>query len=154
MPPANPAVDALVASSRHSDLLLKYAGLAARASNHAWREFLVRRALSFNPDDLNVLMEMAAMLQATRRPAEALEYLARHERLAPGDHHALVEHGRVLGDLGRLAEAEAVLRRATAVRDAAAEYNLGTVLDRQGRWDEARALYGAPSPSTRSTPGR
>ncbi len=141
VPPADPVVDALVASSRHSDVLLKHAGLAARASDHGWREFLARRALTFNPDDLNVLMEMAAMLQATARPAEALEYLTRHEALAPGDHHALVQQGRVLGDLGRLAEAEAVLTRATAVRDAAAEYNLGAVLDRRGQWDQARRRY-------------
>lgn len=141
VPPADPVVDALVASSVHSDLLLKYAGLASRAGDDAWREFLARRALRFNPDDLNVLMEMAAMLQATNRPAEALTFLTRHEALAPGDHHGLVQQGRVLADLDRLTEAEAVLRRATAVRDAAAEYNLGTVLDRQDRWDEARLRY-------------
>ena len=141
VPPADPVVDALVASSVHSDLLLKYAGLATRAGDDGWREFLARRALRFNPDDLNVLMEMAAMLQATNRSAEALTFLTRHEALSPGDHHSLVEQGRVLGDLGRLGEAEAVLRRAAAVRDAAAEYNLGTVLGRQDRWDEARAHY-------------
>ncbi len=141
VPPADPVVDALVASSVHSDLLLKYAGLATRAGDDAWREFLARRALRFNPDDLNVLMEMAAMLQATNRPAEALDFLTAHERLAPGDHHGLVQQGRVLMDLGRLAEAEGVLRRAVTVRDAAGEYNLGSVLDRLGRWDEARAHY-------------
>ncbi|MCC6987707.1 MAG: tetratricopeptide repeat protein, partial [Acidobacteria bacterium] len=97
--------------------------------------------LEFNADDLNVLMAMAELLQDTRRPAEALSFLTRHERLAPGDHHGLVQQGRVLADLGRLAEAEAVLRRAVVVRDAAAEFNLGTVLDQQDRWDEARAHY-------------
>jgi tetratricopeptide (TPR) repeat protein len=141
VPPADPVVDALVASSRHSDLLLKHAGLATRAGDTAWREFLVRRALEFNADDLNVLMAMAELLQSTRRPAEALPFLTRLETLAPGDHHALVEHGRVLGDLNRLSEAEAVLRRALPMRDPAAEYNLGTVLDRMGRWDEARGHY-------------
>lgn len=34
-----------------------------------------------------------------------------------------------------------MLRRAVVVRDAAAEYNLGAVLDLQGRWDEARSHY-------------
>ena len=141
VPPADPVVDAVVADSRHSDLLLKHAGLATRAGDTAWREFLVRRALTFNPDDLNVLMATAELLQDTRRPAEALSFLTRHETLAPGDHHGLVQQGRVLADLGRLPEAEAVLRRAIAVRDAAAEFNLGTVLDQQDRWDEARAHY-------------
>jgi tetratricopeptide (TPR) repeat protein len=141
VPPADPIVDAIVAMSRHSDVLLKYAGQAARAGDPAWREFLVRRALAVNPDDRNVLMEMAAMLQAAGRPTEALEYLARHEALAPGDHHTLVQQGRLLSDLERLSEAEAVLRRAVAVRDTTAEFNLGTVLARLDRWDEARVHF-------------
>lgn len=141
VPPADPLLDAIVADSRHSDLLLKHAGIATRAGDAAWREFLVRRALAYNPRDLNVLMEAAAMLQATGRAAEALPFLKQHETLAPGDHHTLVEEGRVLTDLGRLQEAEAVLRRAVVVRDAAAEYNLGAVLDLQGQWDEARSHY-------------
>ena len=141
VPPADPLLDAVVAESRHSDMLLKHASIATRAGDVAWREFLVRRALSFNPRDLNVLMEAASMLQATGRPAEALEYLRQHEALAPGDHHTLVVQGRVLADLGRLTDAEAVLRRAVVVRDAAAEYNLGTVLDQQGRWQDARPHY-------------
>lgn len=141
VPPADPVVDALVATSRHSDLLLKYSGLATRAGDTAWREFLVRRALEFNPDDLNVLMAMAELLQDTGRPVDALAFLTRHETLAPGDHHGLVQQGRVLADLRRLAEAEAVLRRAVVVRDAAAEFNLGTVLDQLDHWDEARSHY-------------
>ena len=111
------------------------------AATHAWREFLVSRALESNPDDLNVLMEMSALRQAQRRYAEALEYLRRHEGLAPGDHHTLVQQGRLLADLGRPGEAEAVLRRAVLVRDATAEFNLGTVLDQQDRWAEARVHY-------------
>lgn len=141
VPPADPVVDRVVAASRHSDVLLKHAGQAVRAGDAAWREFLVRRAATYNPDDLNVLMDLAALLGETGRPAEALEVLRRHETLAPGDHHTLVQQGRVLADLGRLDEAEAVLRRAVRVRDAAAEFNLGTVLDAKGRWDDARARY-------------
>lgn len=141
VPPADPALDVIVARSVMRDLLLKHAALAARGGDREWREYLVRRAAQFNPDDPNVLMEMAAMLQATNRATEALDVLRRHERLVPGDHHTLVEQGRSLSDLGRLEEAEAVLRRAVRVRDAAAEYNLGTVLDRQGRTDEARERY-------------
>ena len=141
VPPADPTLDAIVAGARHSDVLLKHAGLAARGGDTAWREFLVARALSLDPDDLNVLLEAAATAMAGHRDAEALQLLRRHEALAPGDHHGLVQQGRVLTDLGRFAEAEAVLRRATVVRDAAAEYNLGVVVDAQDRWDEARAHY-------------
>jgi tetratricopeptide (TPR) repeat protein len=141
VPPADRELDAIVARSAMRDLLLKHAARAARGGDREWREFLVRRAAQFNPDDPNVLMETAAMLQATNRATEALEILRRHERLVPGDHHTLVEQGRSLADLGRLEEAEAVLRRAVRVRDAAAEYNLGTVLDRQGRTEDARERY-------------
>lgn len=141
VPPSDPTLDAIVAVARHSDVLLKHAGLAARAGDTAWREFLVRRALSINPDDLNVLMEASATAMAAGRDAEALDLLRRHETLAPGDHHGLVQQGRVLTDLGRFDEAEAVLRRALVVRDAAAEYNLAVVLDARDRWDEARQHY-------------
>ena len=141
VPLADPLLDALVADSRHSDMLLKYAGIAARARDMAWREFLARRALSFNPRDLHVLMEMAGMLQASGRPDEALTYLQQHEALAPGDHHTLVQQGKVLAELGRTADAEGVLRRAVLVRDTTAEFNLGTILDRLDRWEEARTHY-------------
>jgi tetratricopeptide (TPR) repeat protein len=142
-PPSDPLLDAVVAESRMRDLLLKHAALAQRGGDAAWREFLVRRALQFNPRDPNVLMEMAGMLQASGRFSEALDYLRQHQQVVPGDHHTLVEEGRVLSDLGQYTEAESVLRRATRVRDAAAEYNLGAVLDRMGRTDEARAHYQA-----------
>ncbi|MGE0463425.1 MAG: tetratricopeptide repeat protein [Vicinamibacterales bacterium] len=141
VPPADPLLDAVVAKSRMRDMLLKHAALAGRGGDQAWREFLVRRALEFNPRDPNVLMEMAAMLQASGRASEALDYLRQREQVAPGDHQTLVEQGRTLAALGQLEEAEAVLRRAARVRDAAAEYNLGAVLDRRGRLAEARAHY-------------
>lgn len=142
-PPADPLLDAVVAQSRMRDLLLKHAALAERGGDRAWREFLVRRALEYNPRDPNVLMEMAGMLQSSGRLTEALDYLRQHKTIVPGDHHTLVEEGRVLSDLGRFAEAEAVLRDATRVRDAAAHYNLGVVLDRTGRTDAARSHYEA-----------
>ena len=141
VPPADPWLDAVVARSRQSDLLLKHAALAARGGDQPWREFLVRRALESNREALDVLLEMAATLQASGRHDQALEYLKRCEQVAPDDHHVLVEEGKTLADLGRLDEAERVLRRAVRVPDAAAEYNLGTVLDHLGREDEARNHY-------------
>lgn len=141
IPPADPLLDAVVARSRMRDMLLKHAAVAGRGGDRAWREFLVRRALEFNPRDPNVLMEMAAMLQGSGRCAEALDYLRQREQLIPEDHVTLVEQGRCLSEVGRLQEAEAVLRRAARIRDAAAEYNLGVVLDRQGKGDEARRHY-------------
>lgn len=141
VPPADPLLDAVVAESRMRDMLLKHAALAGRGGDPGWREFLVRRALEFNPRDPNVLMEMAAMLQESGRASEALDYLRQREQVAPGDHQTLVEQGRALAVLGQLEDAEAVLKRAARVRDAAAEYNLGVVLDRRGRLAEARTHY-------------
>ena len=141
VPPADSVLDAMVSRSHLPELLLKHAALAGRLGDGAWREFLARRALAADPRGLDVLMEMAATLQAANRHTDALEFLRQAESVAPGDHHLLVEQGKSLADLGRLDEAEGVLRRATRVRDAAAEYNLGTVLDRANRLDEARSHY-------------
>ncbi len=141
IPPADPLLDAVVARSRHTDLILKHAALAARGGDRAWRSFLTRRAFEFNPTGLDVLMEMAAMLQDEGKPSEALDYLRQAEAVAPDDHHTLVQQGRALTELGRLDEAESVLRRAIRVRDAAAEYNLANVLDRKGQWTDARLHY-------------
>jgi tetratricopeptide (TPR) repeat protein len=140
-PPADPLLDSVVARSHNSDLLLKHAAIASRGGDWAWREYLVRRAWAANPNQLDVVLEMATLLQSQGKATEALGFLDQAERLAPGDHHVLVQQGRNLTELGRLDEAEAVLRRATRIRDAVAEYNLGTVLDRLGRGEEARVHY-------------
>ncbi|MSO61422.1 MAG: tetratricopeptide repeat protein [Acidobacteria bacterium] len=141
LPPADPWLDALVARSWHPDLLLKHAAIAGRGGDTAWRQWLVRRALTASPNSLDVLLEAAATERAANRLAEALRFRQQAEIVAPDDHHTLFEQGRTLSDLGRLPEAEAVLRRAVRVRDAAAEYNLASVLDRMERWDEAREHY-------------
>ena len=141
VPPADPWLDAVVARSWHPDLLLKHAAIAGRNGDTAWRQWLVRRALTASPNGLDVLLEAAATERAANRLDEALKFLKQAETVAPGDHHTLVEQGRTLADLGRFPEAESVLRRAVRVRDAAAEYNLGNVLDEMDRWDEAREHY-------------
>lgn len=141
VPPADPILDSIVAESRMRDLLLKHAAVAARGEDQGWREFLVRRALLYNPQDPNVLMEAASMLEAAGRAGEALEYLRQRQQLVPGDTLTLVEEGRALSEVGRYDEAETVLREAVRRRDAAAEYNLGALLDRTGRGDEARRHY-------------
>ena len=140
-PLIDPLVDALAARSRHSDFLLKHAALAARGGDRPWREWLARRALEAQPNGLDVLREMASAMQDKDAHADALTFLARAEAVAPGDHHTLVEQGQSLTALGRLDEAERVLRRAVRVRDATAEYNLATVLDLRDQWAEARQHY-------------
>lgn len=140
-PLVDPLLDALAARSRHSDFLLKHAALAARSGDRPWREWLARRALDAQPNGLDVLLEMASAMQDKDAHADALTFLARAESVAPGDHHTLVEQGQSLTALGRLDEAERVLRRAVRVRDASAEYNLATVLDMRNQWPEAQQRY-------------
>jgi len=141
VPPVDPWLDAVIAQSWHPEMLLKHAAMATRSGNPAWREWLVRRALAASPNGLDVLLEAAATERAAGRLDQALRFLQQAEGAAPDDHHTLVEQGRTLSDLGRLPEAEAVLRRAIRVRDATAEYNLANVLDQLDRWDEAQEHY-------------
>ncbi|MEZ5286481.1 MAG: tetratricopeptide repeat protein [Vicinamibacterales bacterium] len=141
VPPSDPLLDAVVAESRMRDMLLKYAAVASRGDDQSWRGYLIRRALQFSPRDPNVLMEMATMLRESGRCTEALDYLRQREAIVPDDHVTFIEQGRCLSDLGQLEDAEAALRRAARVRDASAEHNLGAVLDRQGKGDQARAHY-------------
>ena len=138
----DPMIDALVRESRNSTFLLQQAASADVATNAAWREYLIRRALEFDPENTDALYELASMLRVLRRYAEALELLERHTRAAPGDYQALADIGRCLSGLQRFSEAEAVLRRALeGLDDANTRYDLGFVLDRAGRLREAVAEY-------------
>ena len=143
VPLSDAFVDTLCRESAHSTFLLKHAALAARARNPRWREWLLRRAIDVDPTNPDVVFEMATMLQATSRSTEALELYRRHETLVPGEVQTQVQIGKCLTALNRLDEAEAVLRRAAARGDAVASYNLGELLDRTNRDDEAAGQYAA-----------
>lgn len=141
-PYVDPALDMLVRESRSSTFLLQQASSADLSLNAAWREYLIRRALEFDPANADALFELAAVLRVLRRYDEALALLERHEQLAPGDFQVLADIGRCLSGLGRYPEAESVLRRALAgLDDANTRYDLGFVLERGGRVSEAIAEY-------------
>ncbi|PYR29955.1 MAG: hypothetical protein DMF90_28745 [Acidobacteria bacterium] len=138
----DPTIETLVRESRSSTFLLQQAAVADLSTNAPWREYLVRRALGFDPENTDALYELASILRTLRRYDEALELLERHRRLVPGDLLALADIGRCLSGLGRLPEAEAVLRRALDGHDdASTRYDLGFVLDRAGRSGEAVVQY-------------
>lgn len=141
-PYVDPMLDALVQQSRSSTFLLQQAAAADLSINGAWREYLVRRALEVDPENTDALYELASILRAFRRWAEALELLERHQRLAPGNFRVLADIGRCLVGLQRYAEAESVLRRALdGLDDADTRYDLALVLNRGGRFAEAIAEY-------------
>ena len=141
-PYLDPLFHALVRESRSAAFLLQQASTADLTTNAVWRERLVRRALALEPDQSDALFDLATMLRVLRRYEEALELLERHRRLYPGDPQVVADIGRCLSGLRLYAAAEPVLRQALEGLDTAeTRYDLGLVLDRSGRLDEAVAEY-------------
>ena len=141
-PYLDPLTEALVRESRSTTFLLQQAATVDLTTNAAWREYLVRRAVEFDPDHMDALYDLATMFRVLRRYDEALELLERHRRLWPGDFQVLADIGRCLSGLRRYAEAEPVLQRALEGLDNAhTRYALGSMLDRVGRLTEAVVEY-------------
>ncbi len=138
----DPLAEALVRESRSTTFLLQQAATADLTTNAAWREYLIRRALEFDPDHPVALAELATTYRVLRRYEEAIELLERRRRRRPGDFGVLADIGRCLSGLGRYAEAEEMLRRALEGLDnAPTRYELGLALDGAGRLSEAVAEY-------------
>ena len=138
----DPLAEALLHESRSTTFLLQQAATADMATNAGWREYLIRRALAFDPDHDVALAELATLYRVVRRYEEALELLERRRRRRPGDFGVLADIGRCLSGLGRYREAEEMLRRALEGLDnAATRYALGLALDGAGRLSEAIAEY-------------
>ena len=138
----DPLSEALVLESRSTTFLLQQAATADLATNAVWREYLIRRALEFDPDHDVALAELATTFRILRRYEEALELLERRRRRRPDDHGVLADIGRCLSGLGRYGEAEEMLRQALEGLDnAPTRYELGAVLAAAGRAGEAIAEY-------------
>ncbi len=138
----DPLSEALVRESRSTTFLLQQAATADLETNAAWREYLIRRALAFDPDHDVALAELAATFRRLRRYEEALELLERRRRRQPDDFGVLADMGRCLSGLRRYREAEEMLRQALEGLDnAPTRYELGAVLAASGRPGEAVAEY-------------
>jgi len=141
-PYADPMVDRLARESRSSTFLLQQAAATDLTDNGPWKEFLLRRAIEFDPSNPAVVYELGTLLRNLRRDADALELFLRHEQLVPDDYQGLGQIGSCLGDLGRYTEAESYLRRALQLADdAITHYDLAVVLTRMGRVKEAVSEY-------------
>ena len=141
-PYADPMIDHLARESRNSTFLLQQAASADLADNAPWKEYLLTRALEFDPANPAVVYELASVLRNLGRNAEALDLFLRYAQLVPDDYQGLGQIGSCLADLGRFTEAEAFLRRALElVDDATTHYDLGFVLTRLGRTREAVGEY-------------
>lgn len=104
----------------------------------------LRQLLAAEPDNAAALNALGYLLaDHTDRYQEALELILR-ALVAEPDNPAIIDsHGWVLFRLGRLAEAEAALRRAWSLQhDAEIGAHLAEVLLALGRKEEARAMLG------------
>jgi tetratricopeptide (TPR) repeat protein len=135
-------VDALVRESRSSTFLLQQAAEANDFGNVAWDEYVTRRALEFDAGNADAAYRLGGILRGLARHAEALEVYRRYHQLVPDDFQGLGQIGSCLTDLGQFAEAEPLLRQAaTGLDDATSHYNLGLLLARLGRLQEAVIEY-------------
>jgi tetratricopeptide (TPR) repeat protein len=141
-PFVDPVVDALTRESRNSTLLLRVASEATLTVNAAWSEYLTRRAVEFDPGNLDAVLKLARVLRTLDRNEEALGYFQKYAAKVPGDYLALAHIGSCLSALGRYDEAETYLRRSLAgLDDATTHYNLGLLLGSTGRLADAEREY-------------
>jgi tetratricopeptide (TPR) repeat protein len=100
-------------------------------------------------------LKLAELYERLRRLPDAAELVERALAMSPGNPAALVVHARLERLAGRLESAEQVLRSfvTQSIPDrwahAQAWYELGTILDRQGRYDDAMTAFLAAKELTR-----
>jgi len=141
-PYADPMIDTLAHMSRNSAFLLRQASDADLATNAAWSEFLLRRALGFDPDNPDVLSKLGRTLRTLGRNEEAYEFLKAYHDKVPGDLLGLAQLASCLTALRQFNDAEPMLRQVIAgLDDAQTHYNLGVVLGATDRVGEAIEEY-------------
>jgi tetratricopeptide (TPR) repeat protein len=142
-PYADPVMDELARESRNATLLLRIASEADLAVNLPWSEYLTRRALEFEPDNPEAIAKMARLHRTAGRNEQALALFERYHRMVPGDFQVLAQIATSLSALGRFQEAEGYFEQALrGVDDAVTHFNVGLVMARTGRLDQAAAAYG------------
>jgi tetratricopeptide (TPR) repeat protein len=129
----------------------KTEALAAAASralgfgNHKMAGHYYRLAAEQKDVSPDALVALAEISERQRRLEDAAQLIERALRLKPAFPPALLVRARLERQTGRLAEAENILKSfpTGAERDvrARAHYELGGILDRQGRYDEAMAAF-------------
>ncbi|HET9271316.1 MAG TPA: tetratricopeptide repeat protein [Vicinamibacterales bacterium] len=141
-PFADPIVDGLTRESRNSTLLLRVASDATLTVNAAWSEYLVRRAVEFDPGTPDAVLKLARVLRTLERNGEALPLFLKYASLVPGDYLGLAHIGGCLSALGRYGEAEQYFRKSLAgLDDATTHYNLGLLMSMTGRLADAEREY-------------
>ena len=132
------------ASGPKSATFYKKLGLAAFWTGDLEEsERCMRLALADQPDDWEHHFGLGMTLQARRKNQEASASFERALELNPNDRYCLANLVACEHDLEHAEKAEQIARRATDVhpRSAVAWSNLGVVLDRENRLDEALMAF-------------
>jgi len=123
--------------------LLEEAVAHHRAGRVARAEPLYRRILASEPEQPDALYLLGLIANQSGKHDDAIQFLERAVRSAPGVARFRVVLGRMLATLGRLDGAVEAFREATrlAPEDADAHNGLGIVLDGSGAREEAAAAF-------------
>jgi Flp pilus assembly protein TadD len=122
------------------------AGLRARDfGSHKLAEHYYRLAATQKDVTPESLVALAEISERYSRLEETAQLIERALHLKPNFPPALLVRARLERQAGRLAEAESILKSfpTDAARNVAAQalYELGAILDRQGRYDDAMAAF-------------
>lgn len=139
------AHEALRQAPAHRDALGGLYNVCKDAGRIEAAEALVRRMATLHPDDAMVRANAALFFHAKGAMNEAAPHARVLLRLAPDAHPAQATMGLVFGGLNQPVNAEHHLRRSLDLGGPADVETLGALASAvraQGRFDEARALYG------------
>ena len=135
--------DALKRYPDNTDLLYDYAMVAAKANNLEVMEKALRRVMELAPTNQNAYNALGySFAERNIRLPEAYVLVEKALTIAPEDPFIMDSLGWVQFRLGKLREAEDLLRRAYAARpDPEIAVHLGEVLWVKGQKDDAQKLW-------------
>ncbi|MGV3741693.1 MAG: tetratricopeptide repeat protein [Burkholderiaceae bacterium] len=127
----------------NTDLLYEYAMLAEKQNKLETMETALRKIIKLAPKNQHAYNALGySLADRNIRLQEAYELIAKALALAPEDPFIMDSMGWVQFRLGRLKEAEALLRRAYALRpDPEIAAHLGEVLWTKGQKEDAKSLW-------------
>ena len=130
---------------KNPDLLYDFALMAEKTGRVDVMEKTLRRVMAQAPDNQHAYNALGySLAERNIRLPEALKLIQKAQQMAPNDPFIMDSMGWVQYRIGNLDEAEAQLRRAYALRnDADIAVHLGEVLWKQGKQDDALALWRA-----------
>ncbi|HZV64595.1 MAG TPA: tetratricopeptide repeat protein, partial [Telluria sp.] len=125
------------------DLLYDFALLAEKTNRLDVMETTLRAVMAQAPDNHNAYNALGySLAERNVRLQEAFELIDKAMKMAPGDPFIMDSMGWVQYRLGKLDEAEALLRKAYSLRnDPEIAVHLGEVLWHKGRKTDAQKLW-------------